>query len=115
YPRLGPNNGNGAWAPIAPAAMPSQSTISIVHAVDFEGDGRPDLLRLGWGGTGADIGYKSFLNRTAFPPTIESLSNIVTRVNTPIAVTVSVGSGVGGAGVLTVAASSANTTLVPNV
>jgi len=65
YPRVWLNNGNGTWTPVAPAVMPSQSTTAILHAVDFEGDGRPDLLRLGFGGTGTGIGYLSFLNRTA--------------------------------------------------
>lgn len=70
YPRLWLNNGNGSWASVPQETMPKDSTLGKMHAVDFDGDGRPDILRLGWGVTGADIGYKSFLNRT--PRTIPS-------------------------------------------
>jgi hypothetical protein len=63
YLRVWLNNGNGTWAPVEPSSLPAQSN-SAALIVDFDGDGRPDLLRLGWGGLGADIGYKSWLNRT---------------------------------------------------
>jgi hypothetical protein len=44
--------------------LPPGSGVGI-HAVDFDGDGRPDLLSVGHTAT-ADIGYQSLFNRTPF-------------------------------------------------
>jgi hypothetical protein len=49
--------------------MPQGSNCSGVHAVDFDGDGRPDLLQAG-SNKDADVFYRSFLNRT--PRTVPS-------------------------------------------
>jgi len=64
-PRVWLNSANGTWVPVPPGSMPQQSTFAIMHAVDFEGDGRSDLLRVGFGPPSPDIGYRSWLNRTA--------------------------------------------------
>ncbi len=69
-PRLWLNNGNGTWTPVGPDSLPKGSTFAGLHAVDFDGDGRSDLLRLGFGPRSPDIGYRSFLNRT--PRTVPS-------------------------------------------
>lgn len=62
------SNGDGTWAPLAPSLL-SQGSGFGIHAVDFDGDGRPDLLQLSHTLTG-DISYNSFLNRT--PRTVPS-------------------------------------------
>jgi VCBS repeat protein len=67
-PELWLNNGNGTWSPVAPASLPVQSTLRGLSAVDFDGDGRIDLVRFASGGP--DIGYRSYLNRT--PRTVPS-------------------------------------------
>ena len=114
YPRVWLSNGNGTWTPAAPAALPEEFRGGEINAVDFEGDGRPDFLRVGGFGVLPDIDYKSFLNRTVFPPTIGAVANVRTRVNTPVAVTVTIGGGVGSSAGLIVSAGSSNPTLVPN-
>jgi hypothetical protein len=58
------NQGSGVWIGIPGEAMPRGSNCSGVHAVDFDGDGRPDLLQAG-SNQDADVFYRSFLNRTA--------------------------------------------------
>ncbi len=70
HPRVWRNNGNNTWTPVAPSALPPEFSFGDIHAVDFEGDGRPDILRLGgvFGGSPPDIGYSSFMNRTGLPP-----------------------------------------------
>ena len=62
------SNGNGTWTPDAVNALPQGSGFGT-HAVDFDGDGRPDLLPLAHTQTG-DVAYMSFLNRT--PRTVPS-------------------------------------------
>jgi len=57
------SNGDGSWSPVAPGVLPPGSGLAI-HAVDFNGDGRPDLLSIYPTSTG-DIRYQSFFNRTA--------------------------------------------------
>ena len=58
------SNGDGTWSPLAAAVLPPGSGLGI-HAVDFDGDGRPDLLSITQTQT-ADIRYESYLNRTPF-------------------------------------------------
>ncbi len=69
-PRVWLNRANGTWVPVQPGSMPQQSTSNQMHAVDFEGDGRSDLLRVGFGPPSPDIGYRSWMNRT--PRTVPS-------------------------------------------
>jgi hypothetical protein len=59
------SNGDGTWGPVAPGVLPPGSGLGI-HAVDFDWDGRPDLLSINRTETG-DIRYQSFFNRTPFP------------------------------------------------
>jgi hypothetical protein len=70
YPRVWLSDGTGFWTVVAPSALPSEFNFGTIHAVDFQGDGRLDILRLGGvlGGSPPDIGYSSFLNRTNLPP-----------------------------------------------
>jgi hypothetical protein len=56
------SNGDGTWSPVAPGVLPAGSGLGI-HAVDFDGDGRRDLLSINTTST-ADIRYQSYLNRT---------------------------------------------------
>jgi hypothetical protein len=71
YSRLWLTNANGTFTPIAANALPpefgsfdSDGTL----AVDFEGDGRPDILQVrGLDIPRPDISYRSFLNRTVSP------------------------------------------------
>ena len=73
------SNGNGTWSPVAPGVLPAGSGTGI-HAVNFDGDGRPDLLSVARTATG-DVAYNSYLNRTprtvvtsnvSFPPRNET-------------------------------------------
>ncbi len=74
YPRIWLQNSNGAFAPIAPSALPPEFGFAYANslAVDFDGDRRPDIVQLG-GPTsgpvpfGQYIVYRSFLNRTVSP------------------------------------------------
>ena len=63
------NQGGGIFTGIPGTAMPHGSNRGPVQAVDFDGDGRPDLLQAG-ANQDADIFYRSFLNRT--PRTVPS-------------------------------------------
>jgi hypothetical protein len=73
--RLWLNNGNGTFTPIAASALPREFGFEDIVAVDFDRDGRPDILeRVGGnppfpGGPPPppDIPYRSFLNRTVSP------------------------------------------------
>ncbi len=58
------NQGGGFWFGIPGTAMPAGSNRGPVQVVDFDGDGRPDLLQVG-ANSNADIFYRSFLNRTS--------------------------------------------------
>ena len=58
------SNGDGSWTPVAPGVLTPGMGVGI-HAVDFDADGRPDLLSLVNSQTG-DVRYQSFLNRTPF-------------------------------------------------
>jgi hypothetical protein len=58
------SSGNGNFVPVNPGVLPSGSGLGI-HAIDFDGDGRPDLLSVVQN-EAADIKYQSFLNRTPF-------------------------------------------------
>ncbi len=64
YTRLWLNNGNATWTAVAPSALPAQLDSGMINAVDFDGDGRSDLLLMNYTNPAPDIGYKSFLNRT---------------------------------------------------
>ncbi len=74
------SNGDGTWSPVASGVLPPGSGLGI-HAVDFDGDARPDLLSISPTGTG-DVSYRSYFNRTArtmftsnvsFPPRHETI------------------------------------------
>lgn len=56
------SDGYGRWNSPPPEALPQGSGYGI-HAVDFDGDGRPDLLQVSQTPEG-DVYYKSFFNRT---------------------------------------------------
>jgi hypothetical protein len=62
------SNPDGTWSPVASGVLPAGSGLGV-HAVDFDGDGRPDLLSVYPTGTG-DVSYKSYVNRT--PRTVPS-------------------------------------------
>jgi hypothetical protein len=73
------SNGDGTWSPGSPGVLPEGSGTGI-HAVDFDGDGRPDLLSVARTMTG-DVAYNSYFNRTpraavtsnvTFPPRNET-------------------------------------------
>ncbi len=64
YSRVWLSNGNGTWTPQPSTALPTQLSGGTLHAVDFEGDGRADILLLCCQAPGSDIGYQTFLNRT---------------------------------------------------
>ena len=73
------SNGDGSWRPVAPGVLPPGSGLGI-HAVDFNGDGRPDLLSIYPTSTG-DIRYQSFFNRT--PVATLGLSRALLRFVAP--------------------------------
>ena len=56
------SNGDGTWSPVAAGVLPAGMGLGI-HAVDFDGDGRPDLLSIYPTSTG-DVSYRSYFNRT---------------------------------------------------
>jgi hypothetical protein len=58
--------------------LPGMEAPGEIVVGDFNGDGRPDILRLGFGIPPPDIGYKSFLNRT--PRTVPSEPLIGTAI-----------------------------------
>jgi len=58
------SNGDATWSPLAENVLPPGSGLGI-HAVDFDGDGRPDLLAINTTNA-ADIRYQSYFNRTPF-------------------------------------------------
>jgi hypothetical protein len=62
------SNGDGTWSPVASGVLPAGSGLGI-HAVDFDGDERPDLLSIYPTAT-ADLSYRSYYNRT--PRTVPS-------------------------------------------
>lgn len=71
-PRFWLNNGNGTFAPVVPSALPAEFGLAYAThlAVDFDGDGRPDIVQVGGPPrgplpAGQFIPYRSFLNRTA--------------------------------------------------
>ncbi len=64
-PRVWINNGNGTWTFLLQSQMPEQSLAGSFHVIDFNGDGKPDLVRLGFGGSTPDIGYRTWLNTTS--------------------------------------------------
>ena len=64
--RIWLNNGNGTLTPIAPNALPQDFSALCLLAVDFDGDRRPDILKV-IGSSGVSISYRSFLNRTVLP------------------------------------------------
>lgn len=68
-PRYWLNDRRGAWTPVVPDPLPAGASNGLIYAVDFDGDGRPDLLRVDPTSTG-DVVYRSFLNRT--PRTVPS-------------------------------------------
>ncbi|HSH91027.1 MAG TPA: FG-GAP-like repeat-containing protein, partial [Ramlibacter sp.] len=57
------SNADGTWSAAPADALPQGRGVGV-HAVDFDGDGRPDLLDASHSPE-ADVSYKSFLNRTA--------------------------------------------------
>lgn len=57
------NQRNGSWVGIATAALPPVLNCNGMNAVDFDADGRPDLMLAG-SNQDADIFYGSYLNRT---------------------------------------------------
>ena len=87
-PRFWLNNGNGTFAPVVPSALPAEFGLAYAThlAVDFDGDGRPDIVQVGGPPrgplpAGQFIPYRSFLNRTtptavtsnvSFPPRNET-------------------------------------------
>ncbi len=55
-------NGDGTWRPVAAGLLPPGLGLGT-HAVDFDGDGRLDLVSITSFKTG-DVQYQSYLNRT---------------------------------------------------
>jgi hypothetical protein len=62
-PRFWLNNGNGTFTAVASIAASPELNIQSLLAVDFDGDQRPDFLKL-LGSSGFSISYRSFLNHT---------------------------------------------------
>ena len=73
-PRYFLGNRDGTFSAVAPSALPKGFGFGVT-AVDFDGDGRPDLLAAGHTPEG-DVQYLSFFNR---PPSDAYLSNISVR------------------------------------
>ena len=73
-PRYFLGNRDGTFSAVAPTALPQGFGFGVT-AVDFDGDGRPDLLAAGHTPEG-DVQYLSFFNR---PPSDAYLSNISVR------------------------------------
>jgi hypothetical protein len=62
-PRFWLNSGKGTWSPVTPAPLPEKFGIGFMYAVDFDGDGRLDLVGVNQTPT-ADLLYGSFRNLT---------------------------------------------------
>jgi hypothetical protein len=62
-PRAWLNDGTGRWLPVAPDFLPPNVAGAILHALDVDGDGRPDFLSVGTAKTG-EIVYFSYRNHT---------------------------------------------------
>ena len=58
------SNADGTWNPVAPGVLPRGSGLGI-HSVDFNVDGRPDLLSI-YPTSAGDIRYYSYFNLTPF-------------------------------------------------
>jgi len=68
YPRLWVSNGNGTWAAVPTNTLPPYSVSAQVKAVDFDGDGIPDLVTF-YADT-PNVVFQSSFNRT--PRTVPS-------------------------------------------
>jgi hypothetical protein len=63
YPRYWLARNHGIWDPIPPNQLPRETSTGFVFTVDFDGDGRLDLLQIGSSPSG-DIQYASLRNHT---------------------------------------------------
>jgi hypothetical protein len=76
YPRLWISNGNGSWSAVPTDSLPPYSVSAQVKAIDFNGDGLPDLVNF-YADT-PNVFYRTNFNRT--PRTVPSEPAIVSAV-----------------------------------
>lgn len=62
-PRYWMNNGNGTWSPAATDQLPGKSSFGYMNPLDFDRDGRTDIVQVGHTPEG-DVWYASHQNRT---------------------------------------------------
>ena len=104
---------DGVWKQ-QPSKLVGSGAVGVAdqgYSVSLSSDGNTALV-----GGPSDTGHTgaAWVFSAVPPPTIGNLSNVSTRVDTPIAVTVTVGGGANGPAGLTVSGRSSNPTLVPN-